>query len=151
TLGLSAFCGPAAADCPASKIHELAQIAHVYDGDTLRLKDGRKLRIIGINAPEKSASGRAAEALADAATRAASAFFNAEHVRLEFDKERRDRYVRMLAHAYNNEGRSLAAHLLEQGLAFHIGVPPNLTAADCLARHQQRARQQKKGVWRDPF
>lgn len=139
------------AACPATRIDEVVKIKQVSDGDTVRLADGRRVRIIGINAPEIEGQHRRAESQAVAATRAATAFFTDGRIRLEFDEQRTDRYGRLLAHAYNSKGQSLAVHLLDRGLAFHIGVPPNLAHADCLARQEQLGREQLKGVWRDPF
>lgn len=39
------------AEC-GSPIVETAQLKHVYDGDTIKLKDGRHVRVLGINTPE---------------------------------------------------------------------------------------------------
>lgn len=147
-----AWCLPAFAACPAPQTDEVVTIAHIYDGDTLRLRDGRRVRILGINAPEAAAKGRAAEPLAEAATRAARNFFAADkQARLAFDRERRDHYGRVLAHVYSMEGESLAGRLLGEGLAFHIVVPPNLSAADCLQQQAAHARLHNKGVWREHY
>lgn len=145
------WCATVGAECPATQIDEVVSLKQVYDGDTLRLADGRRIRIIGINAPEAAGKNRRAEPQAEAATRAAAAFFTDNRIQLEFDAQREDRYGRLLAHVYNGKGESLAAHLLDRGLAFHIGVPPNLRHADCLARHEQIARNRQNGVWNDPF
>jgi micrococcal nuclease len=150
-LSFGLCCAAAWAECPAARTDEVVKIKQVSDGDTVRLADGRRVRIIGINAPEIEGKHRRAESQAKVATRAAAAFFTDGRIWLEFDAQRTDRYGRLLAHAYNNKGQSLAVHLLERGLAFHIGVPPNLTHADCLARQEQLARDQLKGIWRDPF
>ncbi len=41
-----------AASCLPDRIDETARVEWVYDGDTIRLADGRKLRLIGIDTPE---------------------------------------------------------------------------------------------------
>ena len=45
---------PAWADagCGAAHIDEYAAVAYIYDGDTVRLGDGRHVRLVGINTPE---------------------------------------------------------------------------------------------------
>ena len=39
------------------------EVARVVDGDTVRLRDGRSVRLIGINAPELAHNGRTTEPL----------------------------------------------------------------------------------------
>ena len=53
--------------CPAPQPLSYAQVERVVDGDTLRLKDGRSVRMIGLNAPETGKKGQSAEPFADAA------------------------------------------------------------------------------------
>ncbi|MHB8822818.1 MAG: thermonuclease family protein, partial [Pseudomonadaceae bacterium] len=53
--------------CPAPERLPQFAVAQVIDGDTLRLTDGRSVRLIGLNTPELGRKGRAAEPLADAA------------------------------------------------------------------------------------
>jgi endonuclease YncB( thermonuclease family) len=60
---------PAQAFCPAPGKLPSVKVRHVVDGDTLRLEDGRSVRLIGLNAPELGRKGRAAEPFAEAARR----------------------------------------------------------------------------------
>ncbi|MDG6404383.1 thermonuclease family protein, partial [Pseudomonas quasicaspiana] len=53
--------------CPASSSLPVAQVERVVDGDTLRLKDGRNVRMVGINTPETGKKSRSAEPFAEAA------------------------------------------------------------------------------------
>ena len=131
---------------------EWADVDYVYDGDTLRLSDGRKIRLLGVNTPELSRpqgeGGRPSQALANKARVAAVQFFaKSARVRLVYDVERHDRYKRTLAHVFNSQGNSLEAYLLERGLAFHIVMPPNLALAKCFAVIAERARSKSLGVW----
>lgn len=146
-LALPVFLAPpVAADCQVNGRREVVAVATVHDGDTLRLKDGRRVRVIGINAPETAARGRPAEALASPATQFARRFVGRE-ITLVYDRESQDRYGRTLAHVFSKEGRSLAAAVLQEGLAFPVAVPPNLAAADCFAGRADEARKSGKGVW----
>lgn len=137
------------AGCAPTGAGELATVDRVYDGDTLRLTDGRHVRVLGVNAPEvdhgKKKNG---QALGNESRAAAEAFFkNNKTVRLFYDVQRVDRYERTLAHIYDLKGNNLSSYLLRKGLAFHIAVPPNLSFVNCLHADENIARQQKLGVW----
>ena len=41
---------------------EIAVVDYIHDGDTLRLRDGRRVRLIGINTPELTRDNKPAEA-----------------------------------------------------------------------------------------
>lgn len=152
TLCVLLICVNTRADCPAGKVDEVVRVAHVYDGDTLRLDDGRRIRVLGINSPEAAGKHTKAEPLGVKATQAAQTFFRRnKQAQLTFDEQQRDRYGRYLAHVYNAQGQSLAASLLADGLAFHIVVPPNVTEAECLQRQGESARLAGRGVWRDSY
>lgn len=141
-----------AAECRIEKVSEQVNIAHVIDGDTLKLKDGRRVRVLGINAPERAQSGRAAQPLAEQARQAAEVFFAKDaRAYLVYDLEHKDRYGRLLAHVLDARRQSLAVMMLEQGLAFQVLVPPNLAQADCLAVKEQAARRHSRGVWSNNY
>ncbi len=120
----------------------------VHDGDTLVLEDGRRLRLIGLNAPEVSASGPG-EPFADAATRAAVDFLrDSDTVLVQAGADDKDRYGRLLAHVFRpGDGASLAAELISQGLAWQIAVPPNLAYIDCNLAAESTARAAGQGLW----
>ena len=60
----------------------LVGVAKVVDGDTLRLVDGRSVRLIGINTPELGRDGRKAEPFAVAAQRRLRALVEASNGRV---------------------------------------------------------------------
>ena len=126
-------------------------VDNVVDGDTLRLRDGRRVRLIGINAPEMGGRGRRTEAYAVQATRRLAALVKASDnkVRLRFGEPSRDRYGRVLAHVYDRAGASLEAQLVVEGLAYHTVVAPNAALAGCLSQAEQLARSQGLGVWKN--
>lgn len=138
---------PAAADCVLGEADEVAELRRVIDGDSLLLADGRQVRLIGVNAPEMAARGRSADPLAREAKQFAERFLKGGPVELVFDRSRRDRYGRTLAHAYNHRGDSLESALISAGLAFHVAIAPNLALAECLAEREARARRAGRGVW----
>ncbi|WP_132530889.1 thermonuclease family protein [Pseudomonas aeruginosa] len=60
---ISAFAGAAEACRPTGALQNV-EVARVVDGDTVRLRDGRSVRLIGINAPELAHNGRTTEPFA---------------------------------------------------------------------------------------
>jgi micrococcal nuclease len=73
---------------------------------------------------------------------------NGNRVRLRFGQEPRDKYGRLLAHVFLDDGTNVEAWLLERGLATTLTYPPNVALAPCYLSAQQRARQQETGLWR---
>jgi len=138
--------------CTAAAVDHSATVSHVHDGDTVRLRDGRKVRLIGINAPELAIDDKPAQALAtdarDALREAISAHDN--RVGLVFGKERKDHYGRTLAHLFGPDGENLQAELLERGLAVMLTIPPNDSFADCYRQAERKARCEHRGLWSIP-
>lgn len=134
--------------CIALPGGEWAELAAVVDGDTLRLADGRTVRVLGINAPETGRRGQPGEPFSRVASGEAQAFLKGvKRVRLVVGQEREDRYGRLLAHVYRPDGANLEERLLRKGLAFHTPVPPNLTQAECYAALEEQARRERLGIW----
>lgn len=148
------FCVPliALAEC-GSASGELLQVARVSDGDTIKLVDGRSVRVLGINAPEITHGQKSGQPFGRESRAAAQAFIDASKgkVRLGFERERQDHYGRLLAHVYDSHGRSLAAVQLRAGMALQIAVPPNTDQMQCLAKLELTARNKLLGLWRDRY
>ena len=149
-LGLAlAGCSRAAPECrvdPAGL--ESHRVQSVIDGDTLRLAGGDKVRLIGINTPEKGGRESPPEPLAEEATALlASMLGRGDRVLLQAGIDSRDRHDRRLAHAFDPQGRNIAAELLRRGLGFHVAVSPNFGWLDCLQAAEQEAASAGRGVW----
>lgn len=142
----------AALECPADRIDREVRVAHVHDGDTVRLAGGDSLRLVGIDTPELGRDGAPDEPLAAAARDALARLLGAHDRRLDLrlDAERRDRHGRLLAHAYLPDGRSVDRVLLERGLAARVTVAPNTWNHRCYAAAEARAREAQRGLWRLP-
>jgi endonuclease YncB( thermonuclease family) len=139
-------------DCPVPGNGEQVRVVHIFDGDTLGLADGRRLRLIGINAPETGRKGQPPQPLAAQATALLQSLLERQDhtLRLQFDTSQRDHYGRLLAHAFLMNGDNLAALLLGQGLATALAVPPDTRAAGCYQDIENRARAACLGVWALP-
>ncbi|HEX7045575.1 MAG TPA: thermonuclease family protein [Burkholderiales bacterium] len=132
----------------ASAYGEEAHVVRVLDGDSLRLADGREVRLIGINTPEFGKEGAPDQPLAAAARDRTRALVENRAVRLGFDRERFDRYGRTLAYVTLGDGRDLQRVLLEEGLAWFVAIPPNVARLDEYRAAEAAARRQRRGIWR---
>ncbi len=141
-----------AVSCQNTQYDERVTVAKVFDGDTVLLTDGRHLRFIGINTPERGRDNRPAEPLADAARQQLESLLSADKsLLLRYDQEKKDRHGRLLAHPHLADGRNLTQSMLQTGLGFHITVPPNLLFLDCYQQAEQDARQQQHGLWQQSY
>jgi len=68
-----------------------------YDGDTIVLEDGRKIRLLGINTPEVQHKGKMADAGGEDAKTWLINKLRHSKVRLEFYFDKTDKYGRTLA------------------------------------------------------
>lgn len=127
------------------------RVKTVVDGDTLHLAGGEKLRLVGINTPELGRDGRPDEPLARRAREVlGEALGPGRTVWLQEAQDERDRYGRLLAHAFNDEGENLSGVLIGRGLGFHVAISPNFAWAGCLQGAEQGARERSTGVWSEP-
>ncbi len=120
---------------------ETARVVRVFDGDTVLLEDGRKVRYLGINAPEFQ------EPLYRKAKRRNEELVLQKPVRLEYDQEREDRYGRLLVWVHVGDDL-VNLRLVKEGLAHVFIIPPNGSRVRELLQAQDVARQSRLGIWR---
>ncbi|MDR6608101.1 endonuclease YncB(thermonuclease family) [Pseudomonas synxantha] len=140
----------AQAFCPAPDGLTTVVVQRVVDGDTLRLSDGRSVRMIGLNTPELGKKGRSDEPFAVAARKRLEALVAASDGRVGLlpGKESQDHYGRTLAHVYGADGVNLEAQMLAEGLGFLVAVAPNVDLVACQQAAERSARQAGLGLWR---
>ena len=136
--------------CPAPGAVTYATVERVTDGDTLRLKDGRSVRMIGLNAPETGKQGQSAEPFADAARKRLQTLVAQSNGRVGLlaGKQSRDRYGRTLAHVFGADGSNLEARLLAEGLGYQVAIAPNVALLGCQQAAERSARKARLGLWR---
>ena len=127
-------------------------VREVIDGDTIVLRDGRKVRYLGINAPEHG------QPYAQEATNSNRRLVSGLPVRLEFDQAREDRHGRLLAYVYATKCEVRGAkcgeetlvneQLLAEGLAHVFFMPPNTRYAERFLQVQEKAHTAKRGMWK---
>ena len=115
------------------------QVKRVVDGDTIVLADGRHIRYVGINTPERG------EPWWEEARDYNAQKVGGKMVTLEFGQVREDVYGRALA--YCSVGDEMVnAELLKAGLA-HLFVLEPITYYHLFRRLQEEARAQGLGIW----
>lgn len=147
---------PSAAAAKDGRIY----VERAIDGDTLKLSDGSRVRLIGIDTPELHYSDKllrdakrsakkikTIQAMGKKAALFTRQLCEGKAVRLEFDVDRIDRYRRLLAYVYLEDGTFINARILEEGYAQVLTVPPNVKYADHFLKLQQDARNKHKGLW----
>lgn len=120
----------------------------VADGDTIVLNDGRHVRYIGIDTPEVAHENHRAEPMGGAAKALNSELVLGRRIRLVTDREKKDRYGRVLAYVYREDGLFVNAELLRRGFAHFLYRFPNTLLAGELLADQREAMVQGRGIWR---
>ncbi len=127
-------------------------VQQVFDGDTIELVGGEKVRLVGVNTPETKKPERPAEPYAEAAARHLRKLLPVRsQVILQEAVQGRDRYGRTLAYVFTPVGRNVTQELLLQGYGFQVAIPPNLSYAPCYHAAQAQARNARLKVWADPY
>jgi len=130
--------------------YDFYRVKMVYDGDTVVLEDGRKIRFLGINTPEVQHRDKLADAGGDEAKRWLIDRLNNAKVRLEISAEKTDKYGRILAHLFTEKKDHINLQLVAAGLAAVSIYPPNLLYVDQLLKAQNQAELAKLGIWGRP-
>ncbi len=120
-------------------------VLRVLDGDTLLLATGERVRLIGVDAPESADLRRPVERLGPEAMAFVRRLAEGRRVRLEFDRERRDRYGRTLAYVFVADV-DLNAALLRSGYARAESRFPHRRLDEFLALEAE-ARAAGRGLW----
>jgi micrococcal nuclease len=120
------------------------EVTRIIDGDTMELNGREKVRLLGIDTPEKG------EPLADSAALYLSTLVKGEIVSLLFDRRPKDNYDRMLAYIFKDTVFVNAA-LVARGYA-HMYIFPDNQGNDSLTARlltaQREAITGKLGQWR---
>lgn len=139
----------AGAECTVDWASRSAQVRRVVDGDTLLMENGERVRIIGADAPELGRDARPDAPFARDASAHLSTLvsLNDGQVTLHVGPEPHDRYGRLLARVRSVRHGDFAAHLLRNGLALAVAVPPNTQGYPCLLAAEREARAAGRGLW----
>jgi len=136
-------------------------VSRVVDGDTLVMENNQRVRLIGIDTPEMHDSSKlnrdakrsgedieTIKALGRQSYEFTKKLLQGQRVRLEFDVERYDKYKRILAYVYLEDGTFANARIVEEGYASLMTYPPNVKYADLFLKLYRQAREDKRGLWK---
>ncbi len=121
------------------------RVTYVFDGDTVKLADGGRVRLVGIDAPELGGRGRPTQPYG----RKSQFYLNDLVVGQTIDIRRLgvDRYGRILGEIFL-EGRNINLMMVEAGMAevYRGRMEPGLDA-DMYRRAEESARRDRRGIW----
>jgi micrococcal nuclease len=129
-----------AQNAPTTRLR--CEVSHVSDGDSFRCRDGRRVRLTGIDSPESGQQpfgARSQQALARWLPLGSA-------VDLELDVAPSDRYGRQLAYVWA-ASTLITEAMVRQGWALLYTVPPNVKYAERLGKAQKEARTSGAGLW----
>lgn len=131
---------------PVANASTLYSVTKIYDGDTITLSNGMKVRLLQIDTPELSP----AECYGKDARQALIKLIAQSKISLEGDKvsDDKDRYGRLLRYVYTGE-INLNLKLVEIGAAtpyFYQGEKGQFSIQ--LLKAAQNAKSKKLGLWR---
>lgn len=126
---------------PSTGVDADGRVTRVIDGDSIEV-DGRAIRLIGINAPERGQPDY--EPSRDALVH----LLDGHDVRLEHDVEVRDQYGRELAYVFLPDGRHVNEEMVRAGFAQVYTIAPNVAHAAELRAAEEEARTAGRGLWR---
>ncbi len=137
-------------------------VVRAVDGDTLKLENGERVRLIGIDTPEMHESEKlyrdsrksgqdvkTIQALGRRAYYFTRDLVEGKRVRLEFDVEKQDKYKRLLAYVYLKDGTFVNAEIVKQGYASLMTYPPNIKYVDTFKELYRQARENSRGLWKE--
>jgi micrococcal nuclease len=125
---------------------EAQRVRQVIDGDTITVSGVGVVRLLGVDAPEKTGSYRQSEPYGDAAAKFMRTLVDGKIVQLEYDGPRKDQYNRTLAYVVLPDGRKANEEIIRAGFAetyrrFEYAKKPQFQAAE------REAKNAKRGMW----
>jgi len=117
-----------------------AEVSDVIDGDTIKLKDGKVIRLTGIDAPEtyEPCYEQAKEKLKELVYR--------KTIRLESDWKDKDDYGRLLRYVFVDD-LFVNLEMIRLGLARFKEIPPNKKYSDLFLETENKARRAGRCIW----
>ncbi len=126
---------------------EIYKVKRVIDGDTLLLINGERVRLIGVDTPETKHPQKPVQYFGKEAYLFTQQMIDGKEARFEFDRQKRDRYRRLLAYVYLLDGTFLNAEIIKQGYGFAYTRFP-FKYMEEFRRYEREARQNRRGLWR---
>ena len=121
-------------------------VERVVDGDTIIVQGVGRVRLIGVDTPETVDPRRPVECFGKEASAFTKRLLEGQRARLEFDRDRTDRYGRTLAYVYLPNGTFANAEIVRQGYG-HAYTRFPFRYLDEFRQYEREARQGERGLW----
>jgi micrococcal nuclease len=122
-------------------------VERVIDGDTLMLEGHVRVRLIGVDTPETKHPRKPVEPLGPEASEFTRSQVENRDVTLQFDRERRDRYGRVLAYVYV-DGKLLNEEIIRAGFSrAETKYKFDRAMALRFLEAEAEAREAGRGIW----
>lgn len=140
---------------------EKQKVKRVIDGDTFELENGERVRLLGIDTPEKWESNKldkdaeisnkdkeVIKALGYLASMYADSILYGKEVTLIRDSTNsdRDKYNRLLRYAYLESGEMFNLKIIQDGYAFAYTKYPFIYMEE-FRKAEREARENERGLW----
>jgi micrococcal nuclease len=135
---------------PQGRPPQTAIVLRAVDGDTLLLEGGERVRLLGVNTPETKHPHKPPEPFGAEASAFTRKHVEGRTIRLEFDRERRDDYGRLLAYVYRDQW-FLNEELILAGLSrAQTRFPYSEAMKRRFLAAERTARENGVGLWSVP-
>ena len=136
---------PGAPDVAVKPGPATAVVVSVYDGDTVTLDTGDRVRLRWVNTPEMKPHEDYGPEAKDFTT----SLVQGKTVTLQYGATLRDGYGRLVAGIFVDD-KNLSLELVRQGLGHMFVIPPDATDLTALIAAQEAARSARRGIWSTP-
>ncbi len=122
----------------------------VFDGDTVLLETGQKVRYLGIDAPETAHDEEASDCFADEARKANSELVLGKKIILGYEGRKVDHYGRLLAYVFLPDGTCINLRFVESGHALVYATEERFGLFNKFMEAQRKAIKDRLGLWACP-
>lgn len=136
--------------CTNNTHAETVKCIRVIDGDTIVVDYHGKLekvRLIGVDTPETVHPNKPVEYFGKEASNFTRSLVAGKRVTLEFDWQRRDKYNRLLAYVYFDDGTLLNKKIIKEGYG-HAYTRFPFKYMDDFRAAEREAQRAGKGLWK---
>ncbi len=129
------------------RVEGYVRVTRVIDGDTIEIENRYRVRYIGIDTPEIQGSNPKERCLAKLALKQNKNLVLFKLVKLEKDKENKDRYGRLLRYVYLTDKTMVNLKLLQEGMGDPLIIYPNTRYAQLFKSAVKTAKKKRVGIW----
>lgn len=118
-------------------------VERVIDGDTIVIEGGERVRLLGIDTPEKG------QHFFEDSTDFVKDLIEGKRIQLEKDTSEKDKYERLLRYVYVGDV-FVNIELIKNSYATALIYPPDNKHEELFLQEEAKARQQGGGIWSFP-